>query len=56
MEKPRTRDQIYIYLQRLFYEHLNPPSSLGSDIDGIIWRVANELGEEEKKPVERPAA
>lgn len=56
MSKPKTRDEIYVYLQRLFFEYLNPPTELGSDIDGIIWRVANELGEEEKKPVERPAA
>jgi hypothetical protein len=54
--KPRTRDEIYIYLQRLFFEYLNPPSEMGTDVDGIIWRAANELAEEEKKPIAQTAA
>lgn len=52
----RDRDGIYEYLNRLFYEYVNPPSEMASDIDGLLWKAANELAEPEEKKSVAPAA
>jgi hypothetical protein len=47
----RDRESLYLYFQKMFYEYLNPPTELGSDIDGKIWKAAQELSDEAQLPV-----
>jgi hypothetical protein len=46
MKQSRDRDSLYLYFQKIFYEYLNPPSEMSSDLDGLIWRAAQELSDE----------
>jgi len=53
----RDRDSIYSYLRGLFYEYVNPSTTeIAVDIDGKLWTAANDLAEEEKKPIAQNAA